>query len=332
MEMPGSCGFVSMHKKGMPLLKAPLPFRGWEALLTLEALALAGRTAPKDMQECADVATAFWWELCEGARAPNGAMTLPDQRSPNASPTAAPRTLATHGWVRLTAAVIRLTGECAVADELELSMFNAAMFACAPSVCASECADEVPVFGGPERRDASLEHAHLCGLGILTAPASTSFVAHRKTLTVHLYHPAVYGATLPSGGGDVTVAVDTQFPHDRLVRVTVRPRRRAQQFTLRLRVPGWAVGASAEVDLVMAGQPERHTLTPGTYVAHALPCLPTRGFLSARTHTHTLTHARAHTLPYARARTHTHTHTRTRTRTRTRTHTHAHAHTHTQVL
>lgn len=57
-----------------------------------------------------------------------------------------------------------------------------------------------------------------------------------------------------------------QYPHDRLVRVIVQPQRRGEQFCVRLRVPGWAVGATAEVDMVMAGQPERHEPAAGSYL------------------------------------------------------------------
>jgi hypothetical protein len=208
IEMPGAGGFLAMHEKKTPFAKGAC--KGWNALLTLHAFAVIARLAPAAGPKCGAAAMAFWWELCEHARGINGGLPLADQAKAFVTPTDSPRTLATYGWVKLTAAVLRLSrdtpDECAVVDELELSLINAAHLA---GSVPAECSDELPIDGGVERRPAALEHAFLCGLGLLPTAASHAFSSLDNELTIHLHYAAEHKSTLPSGNV-VRLTVDTQ--------------------------------------------------------------------------------------------------------------------------
>ena len=71
--------------------------------------------------------------------------------------------------------------------------------------------------------------------------------AHRDdVLYVNLY--AAGAAEVPLAGGSVKVAVQTDYPWDGKVRITVNPEK-AGEFELRLRVPGWAQGRPVPGDL-----------------------------------------------------------------------------------
>lgn len=223
--MPGAGGFQTMHKKKVPFDKGTC--KNWEALLTLNAFTLIGCVASRSLPESGEVAAAFWWELCETRRAVNGGMTLADQSKAFLSASDNPRTLATYGWVRLTTSMLRLRAgapdECAVADELELCVVNAARLAVS---VPTECCDELPLDGEVVRRPARLDHSTLCGLDMLGAALTHALVTEENVLTLHLYHAGVHTATLPSGN-KIRLTVDTQViifcQNLQLLQVLVKP-------------------------------------------------------------------------------------------------------------
>lgn len=78
-------------------------------------------------------------------------------------------------------------------------------------------------------------------------------------LQLHQYAPAAVRATLPDGEA-VELRVDTRYPDDGRVLVTVL-RDAGREWTLQLRVPAWAEGASLRV--VSDATEQEHSATPG---------------------------------------------------------------------
>jgi DUF1680 family protein len=77
-------------------------------------------------------------------------------------------------------------------------------------------------------------------------------------LQLHQYAPSTLTATVP--GGEVAVSVETDYPWDGLVRIRIE-QAPDPEWTLSLRVPAWAQGATLEVD------GESRPAAAGTYVS-----------------------------------------------------------------
>ncbi len=156
-------------------------------------------------------------------------------------------------WEQLNLGLLELTGEARYADELERITYNALIGAQSPhtgAVCyfspmngrkrygevnhgilpdISCCASSIP-------RGIALIPGFTAGM-LSGEPALALYVAGEHPLEVR----APDGAPLP-----VLLRVETRFPDEGLVRLAVAPARPAR-FGLRLRVPSWAEGFTAEV-------------------------------------------------------------------------------------
>src|SRR4051794_29944282 len=75
---------------------------------------------------------------------------------------------------------------------------------------------------------------------------------------LHQYAPSTLTATVP--GGEVGLSVETEYPWDGLVRIRIEQTPDAE-WTLSLRVPGWAEGATLRID------GEEQSGAPGTYTS-----------------------------------------------------------------
>jgi len=81
-------------------------------------------------------------------------------------------------------------------------------------------------------------------------------------LWVHLYGSNELQTTL-SDGTAVKLIQQTDYPWDGNVKITLEPARQTA-FTLRLRIPHWATGASIKIN----GSPVKNDIRSGTYAAH----------------------------------------------------------------
>ncbi len=151
------------------------------------------------------------------------------------------------------------TGEVKYADLIERTLFN--VVATSPSragtaffysnplqmrEAGAALTDELSLSASSTTREPWFEVSCCPGNVARTLSSLDALVAtvDDEGLQVHLYAPAEIRTTLP-GGRVVAVDVETDYPTSG--RVVLRIRETAEPFTLSLRVPEWAAGASVAV-------------------------------------------------------------------------------------
>ena len=183
-------------------------------------------------------------------------------------------------WFYTSNAIARITGEVKYADAAERAMLNAYPAARSPDgmtvaymhtpnqLVASEWS-QPHAWTSPDwcasRQHYHSAHEPLCcnsngprGLAyfiesmVMRAEAGSG-------LAVVYYGPCRVETALP-GAGQVDLSIDTQYPFEDEVALTVTPQH-AARFPLLLRIPGWSSGA----DITINGEPWSGLVTPGEY-------------------------------------------------------------------
>jgi len=184
-------------------------------------------------------------------------------------------------WIETSSTLARMTGEVKYADAAERAMFNAypapksadgwslgymhmpnqlvATEWSAPTLDDSGNLD----LWAKSRQYYSTSHSPLCcntnsarGIPLFV---QSMVVGANDGLTFMYYGPCTVSTSLAQAGA-VAISVDTQYPFEDEVRITFRPER-AAVFPVQLRVPGWCVAASIEIN----GRQYDGPVNPGTY-------------------------------------------------------------------
>ena len=190
-------------------------------------------------------------------------------------------TCGTVAWMALTIDMLRLTADPAVADELELSLFNAILGAQSPDgrlwtyhtpmggVPLGQSAPPGAYLGYrfPALFDLDWQERYrypqlsCCaangprGLGCL---AEWAVLVSPDAVVVNYYGAGVFHLR-ESGGSHVVLEQETAYPVDATIRIRVNPGPRPTWFTIRLRIPTW----SQQTNVAVNG--EQHLATTGTY-------------------------------------------------------------------
>lgn len=261
MELPGSGDLVKLAAAKKSFVSGQNP--RWETLASLEAFAKLGQLGEEPFTALGDTASDMWWSICETSRCANGGLQLGDQAFETPRGEAAPRTCATAAWAALTAEVLSLTGSSVVADELELTLYNAA-------VAASQNSDDglsfedVPTDGTASPATSKLSQPAVTGPLAVAAAADCAIKAVGNSVIVNLYAAGTFQTTLPSGN-KVKLVQETAYPQSSKVSLVVRPSRRGEEFVVCIRIPGWATSTSVSLNLTTANQPEEHSPEAGKY-------------------------------------------------------------------
>lgn len=261
MELPGSGDLVKLAAAKKSFVSGQNT--RWETLSSLEAFAKLGQLGEEPFIALGGTASDMWWSICETSRCANGGLRLGDQDLENPRGEAAPRTCATAAWAALTAEILNLSGSSVVADELELTLFNAA-------VAASQKSDDgfsfedVPVDGAASPTTSKLSQQAVTGPLAVAAAADCAVKAVGNSVIVNIYAASTFQATLPSGN-KVKLTQETAYPHSSKVTLVVKPSRRGEEFVICIRIPAWATSTSVSVDLTTANQPEKHSPEAGKY-------------------------------------------------------------------
>jgi DUF1680 family protein len=248
---------------GVPFFQTPKP--RWESLHPMQALAergIAGGDA-----ESARAIENLWWSIVELDRHNTGGFSSGEQAQGNPYHPGAIETCCTIAWMALSVDLLRLTGNPIVADELELSTWNAALGHYHPSGRWStyntpmdgvrKANSHEIVFqarpGSPELNCCSVNAAR--GLGLWT-----EWAVMEDAEGVVLNGYASGSVEVKRGGdqGTVRLTQETEYPRSGKIRIGVEVRGKADQ-VLKLRIPHW----SAETKLVVRG--EAVEARPGTY-------------------------------------------------------------------
>lgn len=151
-------------------------------------------------------------------------------------------TCVTVTWMHLCEQVLRLTGDSAWADELELTLYNALLGSMTPD--GGWWAYFSPLVG--QRIASHVQHQDV-GLsccvangprGLFAVPRWAVMRAPDGAPVINLYAPMSIQWS-PSGDGIVTMVVRTEYPREGHVIIDVRPER-ARRFALWLRIPAWS--------------------------------------------------------------------------------------------
>jgi hypothetical protein len=246
---------------GTPFYKTPRP--RWESLHDIQALAELWRITGETQYR--EAFASHWRTICQFDRRNTGAFSGGEQATGNAFAPSPIETCCTVAWMALSCDMLRLTGDPLVADELELSTFNAALGAQHPSgrwwtyntpmdgdrkASAHDIVFQARA-GSPELNCCSVNGPR--SLGML---GDWAVMRDGRGLVVNWLGPMEMTTKGPSGSR-ITVRSETDYPLDGHIawRITSQ-----QPLRLRIRIPAWGRGASAR----MAGK--ALPVKPGSYL------------------------------------------------------------------
>ncbi len=254
-EVPPSGDYVRQALAGKEFYEGPKP--RWEGLHGIQAIAELHYITGEDQYRRAY--EHIWWSIARGDRHNTGGFSSGEQATGNPYDPRAIETCCTIAWMALTVDMLRLTGNPLVADELELSTFNAVLGAQNPSgrwwtyntpmdgdrkASAHEIVFQARA-GAPELNCCSVNGPR--GLGML---ADWALMASDEGLFLNYYGPCQLSARIPRMHQAVRLDQETDYPRSNRIRLTVTPEARLP-FALNLRIPRW----SARTQVSVAGSP-----------------------------------------------------------------------------
>lgn len=157
-------------------------------------------------------------------------------------------TCVTVTWMKLSAQMLRLTGDPACVDEIERAAYNALIGA--EALDGSWWCHHTPLAGTKERAPEQCDlHQNCCVAsgprGLVLLPA-VAVMSRAEGPVVNLYGPSQ--ATVPlAGGGRVELVQSTGYPLDGTVEIKVTPDQ-ARAFSLALRIPAWSEKTTVTVN------------------------------------------------------------------------------------
>jgi hypothetical protein len=162
-------------------------------------------------------------------------------------------TCSTLAWIQLNRELLRITGDASYAEEIERSAYNDLLGAFAPN------GEDWCYYSFPNGRRVHTTYWRCCKSSGAMALEELPGVAYTlneagDAITVNLYGP---GRT---SLGDVILDQQTDYPGDGTVHLRISAPESGARFALRLRIPGWATGASLAIDGQALPAP-----TPGRY-------------------------------------------------------------------
>lgn len=249
---------------GTPFYKTPRP--RWESLHDLQGLVELYRITGDERYRQAF--ESHWRSIQRWDRHNTGAFSTGEGAIGNPYAPGPIETCCTVAWMAITVDMLRLTGDPRVADELELSTWNAGAGAQHPTgqwwtYDTPMDGTRIPSFKAiafqarpttPELNCCSVNGPR--ALGVLTEWA---VMASEKGLAVNFYGPGSFTGKLHDGTA-VTLRWKTDYPRSGRVLLEVETAH-PHRFPLLLRIPAWSQATHAQVNKEAAPDP-----VPGTYL------------------------------------------------------------------
>ncbi|MEQ1515298.1 MAG: beta-L-arabinofuranosidase domain-containing protein, partial [Usitatibacteraceae bacterium] len=147
-------------------------------------------------------------------------------------------------WVQLNRELLAISGEAKYAEEIECAAYNDLLGACAPN------GEDWCYYSFPNGKRVYTTYWRCCkssgAMALEELPAIAYGVSAKQEVSVNLFGPS--GAALPTiVAGSVALEQITDYPFSEDVRIVVKPEVSAE-FSIRLRIPSWAVGATVHVN------------------------------------------------------------------------------------
>ncbi|MCP4642020.1 MAG: hypothetical protein GY851_16375 [bacterium] len=264
MEKDGD--WLRLGAEDVPYYKLPGGGARWESLHIVQAFRdlylITGEERYKD------ALANLWRSIVQYDRHPSGAFSTHEQALGTVFAKGSIETCCSVAWLALSVDMLRLTGDPAVADELELSTWNQVLAAQHPS--GSWCTYDNPIDGtrAPSYHQINFQYRpgtpelNCCsvnaprGLGMLP---DWAVMEGDNKLIVNFYGPGTYEVTRATGQ-KVTLTQETEYPLDGKVAIRIDVDRE-EEFALWFRIPAWSKLLDAHVNGFWSGP----LGSPGSY-------------------------------------------------------------------
>ena len=261
---PGAGDYVRQALAGIPFYQTPKP--RWESLHDIQAISVLYEVTGEEAYR--EAFEQIWRSIALTDRHNTGGFSSGEKATGNPYDPAAIETCCVVAWMALSVDMLKMTGDPRVADELELSTFNAALGAQSPSgrwwtyntpmdgVRKASAHDIVfqAREGAPELNCCSVNGPRT--LGMLSEWA---LVQDPVGYVLNYYGPSTFSLYLPNGA-PLILTQRTDYPCGGAVQIEIDLDTPAC-FTLKFRVPGWSTVSTATLNARNLG-----TITPGSYL------------------------------------------------------------------
>ena len=254
--------YLRKSLEGVPLYK--MPSKRWEGLHAVQMLPELYKITGEENYKTA--LSNIWRSIADYDRHNTGAFSTKERAYGDPFAEGPIETCCTIAWMALSLDMLELSDNPAVADELELSTWNAFLGAQHPSgryICYSAPMEGEKkasymdigfqsMSGSPELNCCSANFPR--GFGMIRQWAVK---AEDKLLTINYYGPSTIKGRTPSGK-KFTIRQEGGYPFSEDIRLKISG---AVQGELRLRIPAWSASTEVTVDGRRVEQ-----VIPGTYL------------------------------------------------------------------
>jgi DUF1680 family protein len=212
--------------------------------------------------------TNIWYSIQKGDRHNTGGFTSGERTTGDPFQPGAIETCSTVAWMDMSIDFLKLTANSKIADEVELSTFNANVGGQSPS--GRWWTYNTPMNGTKEASAHSINFQCRAGSPELNCcsvngPRGLAMISEWAVLrstdgvTLNYYGPSAFSLKTPAGHS-LELKQETEYPRKGTIALAVSPEL-PEKFTLRLRMPSW----SKNTRVLVNGQ-EVSGVTPGTYL------------------------------------------------------------------
>lgn len=252
-EWPKSGDWMNAVLNGKDFYQTSLP--RWEALHTVMTLGTLWELTGTEKYYTA--LETIWWSIAKTDRHNTGGFSSGETACGDPYNTGVIETCCTVAWMGLSTEYLQLSRNSIVADELELSYYNAML---GSLLNGERLVTYNTPMQGEARKSSQTDIAfqynsgspdfNCCqanvsrGLGELSQWA---VLTDSQTLYLNFYGETTMAVTTPSGQA-LTITQKTAYPLNGAVTITLSGIKKAENFRLALRIPSWAGTGSVTVD------------------------------------------------------------------------------------
>jgi hypothetical protein len=245
-DAQGKClagNYLEASLAGQPFHRQPKP--RWESLHPIQGLAELYHIT--DSARYREAFEFLWWSMLEGDRHNNGGFTSGEQAQGTPYHWGPIETCCTVAWMAMSTAMLHLTGNPIVADELELSLFNSGLGLISPSgrwvtydtpMDGKRFASAHSIVFQSRESTPELNCCSVNGPRVLGLTGEWALLRQGRAVVIHYYGPGSM-QTHVSRGNKLTLTQETDYPREPQVKIVV-DLKRAAAFPLRLRIPHWS--------------------------------------------------------------------------------------------
>jgi hypothetical protein len=261
---PGAGLYVTMARQGFDMYQ--FPGNRWESAHDFQGmLDMYLLTGDKSLIEAF---TSIWYSIQKGDRHNTGGFTSGERTTGDPYQPGAIETCSTVAWMDMSIDFLKLTANSKIADEIELSTFNANVGGQSPS--GRWWTYNTPMNGTKEASAHSINFQCRAGSPELNCcsvngPRGLAMISEWAALrssdgiTLNYYGPSAFSLKTPAGHA-LRIAEETEYPREGKIVLSTIPEV-PEKFTLRLRIPSWSKNTRVSLN----GQAVSG-VTPGTYL------------------------------------------------------------------